>query len=54
MTEPQYTPDQISLYAQLEALEAALEMHVNRSEAIALQVRRIVVELEDTRAGETQ
>ena len=51
MAEPQYTQEQISLFAQLEALEAALEMHMKRSEAIALQVKRLIVELEDNSTG---
>jgi len=51
MTEPQYTPEQISLYAQLEAITAAMNMHVTRSEDLALQAARIVRELEDTKAG---
>ena len=51
MTEPQYTPEQISLYAQLESIEAAMEMHIKRSEALALQVKKIVAELEDSPQG---
>lgn len=54
MTEPQYTSQQISLLAQLEALEAALEMHIKRSEALALQTKRLVIELEDSRGTETK
>lgn len=48
MPENQYTPEQVSMYAQLEAIYAALEMHVKRSEALALQAQRLQKELEDT------
>ncbi len=51
MTETQLTPEHISLYAQLEALQAALEMHVKRSEALALQINKIVKELEELPQG---
>ncbi len=47
MTENIPTPEQISLYAQLEAIQAAMEMHVKRSEALALQAARLIRELED-------
>ena len=47
MTEPQLSTEQISLYAQLEAIQAAMEMHIKRSEALALQASRLVKELED-------
>lgn len=48
MTENIPTSDQISLYAQLEAIAAAMEMHIKRSEALALQAQRLQRELEDT------
>ena len=51
MTEPQYTPEQISLFAQLEAIAAAMEMHIKRSEALALEATRVQRELEDTEPG---
>ncbi len=53
MTEPQLSTEQISLYAQLEAIQAAMEMHVKRSEMLALQAARLIRELEDTSAGQT-
>ncbi len=53
MTETQLSPEHVSLYAQLEALQAALEMHVKRSEELALQVTRIVKELEELSQGVT-
>ena len=48
MTENIPTTEQISLYAQLEAISAAMEMHVKCSEALALQAQRLQRELEDT------
>lgn len=45
--ETQNEVERISLYAQLEAISAALEMHVKRSEALALEAQRLQKELED-------
>lgn len=53
MSEPHTEIERISMYAQLEALYAALEMHVKRSETLSLEIQRLQKDLEDAPQEQT-
>jgi len=51
MTENTLDINVISLHAQLEAISAAMEMHIKRSEALAVEAQQIERELEAIEQG---